>query len=75
MQVDDGTNQGSAAQGNNLNVNYENEEIYKKFAPSDDQDYEGIFKEWVRDFHEQYLSCEVDNKRNKMVEATESKTK
>lgn len=41
----------------------DNEEIYKRFAPTQDEHFRDIFFEWVRDFHDQYLACENEAKR------------
>lgn len=37
-------------------MNLENEELYAKFAPTRDDHFRDIFREWVKDFHDHYLS-------------------
>ena len=46
-------------------VNFENEELYAKFAPTRDDQFREIFIEWVKDFHDLYLSCDYNLNHDK----------
>lgn len=65
MQIEDQPIGGPAQ---NRTLKMENEEIYRKFAPSEDQHFKDIFTEWVRDFHQQYLSCDIDQKHKSEIQ-------
>ena len=66
MQIDDGTNQ-TQSQGGNLNT--QDGADYSYLAPKDNEDFKNLFGQWVTDFHDQYLSCELGRGKQQDKEA------